>query len=84
MAQSRFCSKPATAGAGMFVELGGEFVDNNHEDLHTLAKEVGVEMQDLTTEGGEELYFFKGQFHTPKDMVDPEKKSGRADCQTDR
>jgi monoamine oxidase len=60
----------------MFVELGGEFVDSNHEDLHTLAKEVGVEMQDLTTEGGEELYFFKGQFHTPKDMVDPEKKSG--------
>src|SRR5690242_13307039 len=61
---------------GMFVELGGEFVDSNHEDLHTLAKEVGVEMQDLTTEGGEELYFFKGQFHTPRDMVDPEKKSG--------
>src|SRR6185295_7986646 len=61
---------------GMFVELGGEFVDSNHEDLHTLAKEVSVEMQDLTTEGGEELYFFKGQFHTPKDMVAPEKKSG--------
>jgi monoamine oxidase len=30
---------------GMFVELGGEFVDSNHEDLQTLAKEVGVEMQ---------------------------------------
>ena len=61
---------------GMFVELGGEFVDSSHEDLQTLAKEVGVEMQDLTTEGGEELYFFKGQFHTPKDMVDPEKQTG--------
>ena len=71
---------------GMFVELGGEFVDSNHEDLHTLAKEVGVEMQDLTTEGGEELYFFKGQFHTPRDMVDPGEEVGslRADCQTDR
>jgi monoamine oxidase len=61
---------------GMFVELGGEFVDSNHEDLQTLAKEVGVEMQGLTTEGGEELDFFKGQFHTPKDMVDPAKKTG--------
>jgi monoamine oxidase len=61
---------------GMFVELGGEFVDSNHEDLQTLAKDVGVEMQDLTTEGGEELYFFKGQFHTPKDMLDPATKSG--------
>lgn len=27
---------------GMFVELGGEFVDSNHEDLQTLAKNVGV------------------------------------------
>ena len=33
-------------------------------------------MQNLTTEGGEDLYFFKGQFHTPKDMVDPAKKTG--------
>lgn len=61
---------------GMFIELGGEFVDTNHEALQNLAKEVGIEMQDLTTEGGEDLYFFKGQFHTPKDMVDPATQSG--------
>jgi len=61
---------------GMFVELGGEFVDSNHESLQKLANEVGIEMQDLTTEGGEDLYFFKGQFHTAKDMVDPATQSG--------
>jgi monoamine oxidase len=61
---------------GMFVELGGEFVDSNHEALQKLANEVGIEMQDLTTEGGEDLYFFKGQFHTPKDMVDPKTQTG--------
>jgi len=61
---------------GMFCELGGEFVDTYHEDLHKLAADLGVELQDLTTEGGDELYFFKGVFHTPKDMIDPEKKSG--------
>jgi monoamine oxidase len=62
---------------GMFCELGGEFVDTNHEDLQTLASEVGVEMQKLAAEGdGEDLYFFKGQFHTPKEMVDPEKQTG--------
>ena len=61
---------------GMFVELGGEFVDSTHEDLQNLAKEVGVEMQDLTVEGGEDLYFFKSQFHTPKDMVDPATQTG--------
>ena len=61
---------------GMFCELGGEFVDTYHEDLHKLAADLGVELQDLTTEGGDELYFFKGVFHTPKDMIDPEKQTG--------
>jgi monoamine oxidase len=60
---------------GMFCELGGEFVDTNHEDLITLAGELGIEMQSLATEG-EDLYFFGGAFHTPNDMVDPEKNAG--------
>ena len=59
----------------MFCELGGEFVDTNHEDLITLAGELGIEMQSLATEG-EDLYFFGGAFHTPNDMVDPEKNAG--------
>ena len=62
---------------GMFCELGGEFVDTGHEDLQKLGAELGVEMQKLATEGeGEELYFFGGKFHTPKEMVDPATKSG--------
>ncbi|MGD9502877.1 MAG: flavin monoamine oxidase family protein [Methyloceanibacter sp.] len=62
---------------GMFCELGGEFVDTNHEDLQALGAELGVEMQKLATEGeGEDLYFFGGKFHTPKEMVDPATKSG--------
>jgi len=60
---------------GMFCELGGEFVDTGHEDLQQLGKELGVEMQNLTTDGGDDLYFFKG-FHTPNDMIDPKKKTG--------
>jgi monoamine oxidase len=61
---------------GMFCELGGEFVDTDHEDLQKLAKDVGVEMENLTVDGGDDLYFFKGVFHTPKDMIDPAKKTG--------
>ena len=62
---------------GMFCELGGEFVDTGHEDLQKLGADLGVEMQKLATEGeGEDIYFFDGKFHTPKDMVDPEKKTG--------
>src|SRR5580765_6706417 len=51
---------------GMFCELGGEFVDTNHEDLQKLATELGVELEKLVAEGdGEDLYFFGGKFHTP-------------------
>ena len=61
----------------MFCELGGEFVDTDHEDLQKLGAELGVEMQKLATEGdGEDLYFFQGAFQTPKDMIDPAKKTG--------
>jgi monoamine oxidase len=62
---------------GMFCELGGELVDSNHVDLQTLAKEVGVEMQALySADEYDDLYFFKGVFHTPKDMIDPANKNG--------
>jgi monoamine oxidase len=62
---------------GMFCELGGLFVDTGHEDLRTLATELGVEMVKLAGEGeGEDLYYFRGAFHTPTDMVDPAKKTG--------
>jgi monoamine oxidase len=78
-ASSRFGGRMLTVYdfyKGMFCELGGEFVDTGHEDLQKLGSELGVEMQDLTTEGGEDLYFFRGAFHTPKEMVDPATKSG--------
>jgi monoamine oxidase len=62
---------------GMFCELGGEFVDTNHEDLQKLGSELGVEMQKLAAEGdGEDLYFFNGKFHIPTEMLDPETGKG--------
>jgi monoamine oxidase len=61
---------------GMFCELGGELVDTDHEDLQKLGKELDVEMQKLTDDGGDDLYFFKDVFHTPTDMLDPAKKTG--------
>jgi len=62
---------------GMFCELGGLFVDTNHEDLRTLATELGVELQRLAEgETGEDLYYFRGAFHTPTDMIDVAKQTG--------
>jgi len=61
---------------GMFCELGGELVDTNHEELRALGKELGVETQKLTDDGGEDIYYFRDKFHIPTDMIDPAKKSG--------
>lgn len=63
---------------GMFCELGGELVDTNHEDLSSLADELGLELQALAASDdvGDDLYYFGGKFYTPRDMIDPEKGTG--------
>lgn len=55
---------------GMFVELGGELVDSNHEDLIALAGELGVELQSLKEgEQGVDFYHFGGKIYTDKDVI---------------
>lgn len=56
---------------GQFCELGGELVDTNHTALRTLAGELGVEIQRVAPEGGEEFYHFDGRLRTQRDMIDP-------------
>ncbi len=55
---------------GMFVELGGELVDSNHKDLIKLAKELGVELQNLKKgEDGLDYYYFNGKTYTDHDVI---------------
>ena len=55
---------------GMFCELGGELVDSNHEDLTTLAGELGVEIQELKgKDSGVDLFFFGGKHYTDKELI---------------
>lgn len=55
---------------GMFVELGGELVDSNHTDLIELAKELGVELQNLKDgDAGVDFYHFGGKFYTDNDVI---------------
>lgn len=62
---------------GMFCELGGELVDTNHDDLLDLLNEFGICKQKLDcSNGGQDLYFFKGRFRTNHDLLDPVKHSG--------
>jgi monoamine oxidase len=61
---------------GMFCERGGEFVDSNHVDLKNLLCELGLEKQEFEDDEDHTLYFFKGEFRTVNDILDPETQSG--------
>ena len=57
-------------GKPMFTELGGELVDSNHKDLIDLAKELGVEIQELKEgDPGVEYFHFEGKIRTDKELV---------------
>jgi monoamine oxidase len=55
---------------GMFCELGGELVDSDHNDLMDLARELGIEIQELKgKDAGADLYFFGGKHYTDKELI---------------
>jgi monoamine oxidase len=55
---------------GMFCELGGELVDTEHADLMALARELGIEVQELKAgDAGVDLYFFGGKHYTDKELI---------------
>ncbi len=55
---------------GMFVELGGELVDSNHTDLLELAKELGLETQNLLVgDKGEDAFYLCGKRYTHHEIV---------------
>ncbi len=65
-----FIPADQNAGKPMFTELGGELVDSNHEDLIALAKELGVEIQELKEgDPGVEYYHFEGKIRTDKELI---------------
>ena len=61
---------------GQFCELGGELVDSNHTALRSLADELGVDLQRVAPEDGEEFYFIDGRVRTQRDMMDPNTGQG--------
>ncbi|HTC79692.1 MAG TPA: NAD(P)/FAD-dependent oxidoreductase [Terriglobales bacterium] len=54
----------------MFCELGGELVDSNHQDLITLARDLGVDIQELKgIDRGADLYFFGGKHYADEQLI---------------
>jgi monoamine oxidase len=60
---------------GMFCELGAEFVDSNQTDLKDLLKELGLKRQPFEDDS-QDLFFFRGEFRTQKELLDPETQKG--------
>lgn len=68
--QDRFIPPDLNEGQPMFCELGGELVDSNHKDLIELAKELGVEIQELKEgDSGVEYYHFEGKIRTDRELI---------------
>jgi monoamine oxidase len=68
--QDRFIPPDLNGGNPMFCELGGELVDSNHKDLIELAKELGVQIQELKSgDSGVEYYYFEGKIRTDKELI---------------
>ena len=57
-------------GNNLTTDLGGEFVDANHEDILQLVKELKLECYDLRTDKlGKEVLYFNGQTYSEKDLA---------------
>lgn len=57
---------------GMTCELGGEFVDTRHHDLRNLCRELGIAVDQFSTEDQgleQDLYYFSGQYYTDRDVA---------------
>ena len=58
-------------GKGITTELGGEFVDSNHEDILNLAKEFKLGLIDTEKDKNliKQVFHFGGKKYTAKDLV---------------
>ena len=58
---------------GLFTELGGEFIDSDHEDILGLMKEFNLETIDMfeetTPRVKKDTYFFNGRHYTEAQVV---------------
>ena len=57
-------------GNNLTTDLGGEFVDANHEDILQLVKELGLECYDLRTDKfDKEVLYFNEQAYSENDLT---------------
>jgi monoamine oxidase len=78
-AGGRIYSQKGLLGADLVTELGGEFIDSNHEDMLNLCKEFGLELLDCEKDAidnklKKDSYHFGGKFISEEDVIKEFKK----------
>ncbi len=62
------------AAPGTWTEMGGQYIDSTHHDMLQLCKELGLPLQDMFADTGEELigtnYFYNGQRYSNADLLE--------------
>lgn len=68
----RCFTKHDVLGDGLSTELGGEFIDSHHDDMHALCREFSLELLDMTSDGGvaEEIWFAEGKRRSETEVID--------------
>ncbi|MBI5913793.1 MAG: FAD-dependent oxidoreductase [Bacteroidetes bacterium] len=61
-------------GEGTWTEFGGEFIDTQHEDMHRLKDEFGLELMDTGAASEQKLikeaFFFEGKHYSMAQVVE--------------
>jgi len=70
----RIYSKKGVIGDSLVTELGGEFIDSDHEDILNLCKEFGLELMDCETDVTansliKDAYHFEGRLIPESDVI---------------
>ncbi len=67
----RMFSKDNLLAEGLVTELGGEFIDSNHEDMLALAKEFKLPLLDMKSDAKVDEYdfYFRDNHYTVTDFV---------------
>lgn len=54
---------------GVTTELGGEFIDSDHDDVLSLVSEFGLDLYDVASDPLPEAYFFRGRHHSAAEVI---------------
>ena len=68
----RMYSAKNILGNGLTTELGGEFIDTNHEDMLQLVETFGLSLLDMQQDNTliKDAYFFNRQFYTLAEVIE--------------